>query len=118
MPADFSQVLTLAQRIRQLSKPTKAAVRKTVVVTTRAARATARSNAPVDQGVLRKSITGRTRGLTGTVTATAPYAAFVEYGTARTDPQPFMDPAAQRHAPGFYKATEDAVVSATDGAVR
>lgn len=55
--------------------------------------------APVDTGHLRSSIgssftgDGRSGTVTGTVTAAARYSGFVESGTSRMAPQPFMAPA-------------------------
>lgn len=59
----------------------------------------ARERAPVDTGYLRSSIAatidpGSTSGvIVGEVTAGAEYAAYVEHGTSRQRPQPFMRPA-------------------------
>jgi HK97 gp10 family phage protein len=55
---------------------------------------------PVDTGNLRRSITS---GLSfdlgipiGVCAATAPYSAYVEYGTSRSPAQPFLRPALER----------------------
>lgn len=50
----------------------------------------ARLNAPVDTGALADSI----RNDRGHVTVEVDYAAYVEYGTSDTPPQPFLRPAA------------------------
>lgn len=62
--------------------------------------------APVDTGNLRNSITTAVTGdgLTAAVVATASYAPFVELGTSRMAPQPFMGPATDRNAPKFREA--------------
>jgi HK97 gp10 family phage protein len=51
-----------------------------------------RRNAPVATGTLKASIQVVSDG----VAVTAPYAAFVEYGTSDTPPQPFTGPAVNR----------------------
>ena len=50
---------------------------------------------PVDTGRLRSSIRFEFSdgGLTGEVSANTDYAAFVELGTSKQDPQPYLDPA-------------------------
>jgi HK97 gp10 family phage protein len=53
-----------------------------------------RSNAPVRTGELRNSVQATDEG----AVATAPYAAYVEYGTSRTAPQPFAGPSVNRLA--------------------
>ena len=73
----------------------RAATTKAVVDTQRLAR----ERAPVDTGYLRASIftregaQGATGVIVGEVTAGAEYAAYVEHGTSRQRPQPFMRPA-------------------------
>lgn len=67
---------------------------------------------PVDTGFLRNSIgttiTGDGRGgiVSATVGPTADYAGYVEFGTSRQRPQPFMNPAADRHTPGWLAGIE------------
>lgn len=68
----------------------------------------AKRSAPVDTGNLRNSITRTTtsRGdeITTEVGPTVNYGRFVEYGTSRMRPQPYMMPAADAVEPGFIKA--------------
>lgn len=68
--------------------------------------ADAKRLAPVDTGNLRNSITTAVTGdgLTAAVVATASYAPFVELGTSRMAPQPFMGPATDRNKEAFYDA--------------
>lgn len=68
--------------------------------------ADAKALAPVDTGMLRNSITTAVQGdgLRAAVVATASYAPFVEQGTSRMSPQPFMGPATDRNAPAFREA--------------
>lgn len=68
----------------------------------------AQAACPVDTGNLRSSITFETRALAasvwGEVGPTASYGAYVEYGTSRMAPQPYMGPAFDRHAETFAAA--------------
>ncbi|GAP78505.1 hypothetical protein Y09_1333 [Brachybacterium sp. SW0106-09] len=68
--------------------------------------ADAKALAPVDTGNLRGSITTAVQGdgLRAAVVATASYAHWVESGTSRMAPQPFMGPATDRNAPKFREA--------------
>lgn len=50
----------------------------------------AKGRAPVETGALRDSISAQADGLTARVYTDCPYAAAVEFGTARSAPQPFM----------------------------
>lgn len=68
--------------------------------------ADAKALAPVDTGMLRNSVTTAVMGdgLTAAVVATASYAFWVETGTSRQAPQPFMGPATDRNTPLFHEA--------------
>lgn len=58
----------------------------------------ARLRAPVDTGKLKRSIRYvREREGQYTISADAPHAAYVEYGTRKMRPQPFMGPAVAAH---------------------
>lgn len=75
--------------------------------------------APVDTGNLRNSISHEIRaqgGLSGgsiiaAIGPTAEYGAFVEYGTSRMSPQPYLGPAFDRHVGDLDKA----LLSVMDG---
>lgn len=65
----------------------------------------ARSLVPVDSGELRASISAASeRRLDARVTANAPYAAMVEYGTSKMAARSYMLPAAQAAAEPFFEA--------------
>ena len=70
--------------------------------------ADAKSLAPVDTGTLRNSIstTIGNGGLSAEIGPTVHYAPYLEYGTRRMAPQPYMGPAAERRAEPFVKAIE------------
>lgn len=69
---------------------------------------------PVDTGRLRDSITADTQGeasrtvATGDIVADAPYAGFVEFGTVRMAPQPYMRPALAKYRRDFKNDLEKA----------
>ena len=68
--------------------------------------ADAKTLAPVDTGNLRNSITTDTRtgDLRAVVEATASYSAYLEWGTSKMQPQPFMRPAQDRNTEPFMDA--------------
>ncbi len=67
---------------------------------------------PVDTGRLRSSIRHEFSdgGLTGEVTANTNYAAFVELGTSKQDPQPFLDPAFRLEVSRFEDQLIDRII--------
>lgn len=68
----------------------------------------AQSTAPVDTGYLRSSIgiddLSGNGGAKAVIGPTANYAPYVEYGTYKMGPRPFMGPAADAVIPGFVAA--------------
>lgn len=68
----------------------------------------ARARVRVRTGVLRNSIGARPSlgGMAVTVEATADHAVFVEHGTSRMRPQPYMAPAADQAEADFVQAME------------
>lgn len=73
----------------------------------------AKNIVPVDTGNLKNSIgrditadtfAGSGGAFGGEVGPTASYGAYVEYGTSRMAPQPYMGPAFTRRVPGFLAA--------------
>ena len=86
---------------------------KTVVMASRAIRkaaldieAHAKAKAPVDTGALRGSIstTVANTGLEAEIGPTVHYGLYVELGTARMAPQPYMGPAADTVEPSLVEA--------------
>jgi len=106
MTFDASDVRRLAADIEQASpkvlKQTKLVVRKTSVDIERSAK----NRVPVDTGNLKGSIgtTLTNGGLGAEIGPTANYGEFVELGTSRMAPQPYMGPAADIHFPLFEQA--------------
>lgn len=73
-----------------------AVLQQVVTEVARTIKAEARQRAPVRTGALRDSIHNRPVGkLSEEVVAEVDYAVYVELGTTRTPPRPFLGPAAQ-----------------------
>lgn len=89
----------MAGRLRDAPGKAVGMIRDATVKATLDTQRMARERAPVDTGYLRSSIAvsvqpGQSAGsVVGEVTAGANYAAYVEHGTSRQRPQPFMRPA-------------------------
>ncbi|HAY43704.1 MAG TPA: hypothetical protein DCY59_09205 [Micrococcaceae bacterium] len=111
MEFDATELRTLASSFtegpRALGQLTRTVVRKTAKDVERSAKGLA----PVDTGNLKSSIgtsdlraMGTSGSIEAEVRATANYSSFVELGTSRMAPQPFMGPALDKHAPVFEEA--------------
>lgn len=107
---DASEIARLGEDFRQVSRASGKAAREVVRKTARDITGTAKSLAPVDTGHLKASIGHSDLRLPaqGVIEAeigpTADYGIFLEIGTSRMAPQPYMAPAAERHEPAFVKA--------------
>ena len=119
--ADFSEVRNLATDLAKAG-PVMAARAQTVIVKTAFdIEGTAKSLAPVDTGALRNSIGSDIRPLNAIIPASASYAGFLEWGTSRMAPQPYMGPRVARggqlgrHAARFLSAMEQVLVRTLDG---
>jgi len=98
-------VATLADKTNGMDSRTSLVVRKAAFDVERIAK----TLAPVDTGFLKNSIhtviqASNFRTYGAEVIADASYASYVEYGTSRMAPQPFMQPALDRVSPGFVAA--------------
>jgi HK97 gp10 family phage protein len=112
---DASEFIALAARFENASgrigAPVSAAVRKTATAIETDARALAPEG---PTGDLRDSIhtvflgDGRGAVMDAEVIADVPYARFVEEGTSKMAPQPFMTPAGDRHHPALGEAIDKA----------
>lgn len=121
MPADVSQLEALAAQFRTAAAPVRKAARATVRDTTKTVESAAKSLVPVDtgslQGSINSSVSGGGNSTTGTVEAGENYGQFVEFGTSRMAPQPFMTPALEQNEARFYTDTETAVLAAVNQAL-
>lgn len=109
MANDFHRLATwLGQQADGVGARMGVATQKTVQDTVNLARA----QAPVDTGNLRAGIHGNTeigaQSVSGIVTASAHYATYVENGTSRMAPQPFMRPAQEATTPAWLQAIAQA----------
>lgn len=119
---DASELRTLGASLEKSSAQTGRLVQTVVRKTARDITADAKRLAPVDTGNLRGSIGHsdlRTVGTTGNaeveIGPTANYGVFLELGTSRMAPQPFMGPAADRHAGAFTEALAQVAEQAAGG---
>lgn len=66
--------------------------------------AAAKAAAPVDTGNLKNSISSDIDGLSAEIGPTAEYGMYVEYGTSRMRPQPYMGPAVDANSGNLDEA--------------
>lgn len=83
---------------------------RAIAKTALAIEATGKVNAPVDTGALESSISSDIDTLSAEIGPTVEYGGYVEEGTSRMAPQPYMGPAADQHFPELEKAL-DAIVT-------
>lgn len=107
MDADASDILRFAEDLGKGGPAIVKEARVAVELATLGTEADAKVFAPVDTGNLRNSIFSTFRGLVGETGPSAEYGEFVEGGTSRMAPQPYMGPATARHAPLFHEACVD-----------
>lgn len=106
---DTSEIRQLATDFQRAGGRVGKQIADNVRKTTTAVERSAKRNAPVDTGRLRdsiqQSITGSGRGalITGNVFSDVPYANFVESGTSRNAPQPWLGPAVAEHEDQFQQ---------------
>lgn len=91
---DSSQVRAYGAALTASAARVTPAAAQAVHGAAQALREAARAQAPVATGALRDSIQLSGSGLSVEVGTDLRYAPFVEYGTSRAGPQPFMAPAA------------------------
>lgn len=106
---DVSSLTRFADRAVRAIPRLQAAAGKEVEETARRVQTDAKQIVPVDTGALQGSIDIEVSGLTAEVFTTLRYAPFVEFGTYKDRPQPFITPAADRQARD-YPARMGAVV--------
>ena len=105
---DFSELLKLSADLGKASYEVTRKAQLVVAKTAHDIEADAKSLAPVDTGALRNSIgtTISNGGLSAEIGPTVHYAPYLEFGTRRMPPQPYMGPAADRRVEAFVQAVE------------
>lgn len=97
----------LAAEFATMAAQAEPRARAAVVKTLADIAADAKTLVPRDTGFLANSITFEMTGpLSGEVGPEAHYGGYVEQGTSRMAPQPYMTPAAERNAPMFEDAID------------
>lgn len=119
---DAAQIRRLAADIRQAARTTGQRAQLVIRKTAIDIESDAKRIVAVDTGNLKGSIghsdlrtVGRSGSLSVDIGPTASYGVFLEQGTSRMAPQPFMGPAADRHTPGFEQAMAQLGVEGLNG---
>ena len=100
----------LVQRLNRWANLLDTAGAEAVFASARSGAELARALVPVDSGALRASVSVEAIGpLAAAVTAAAPHAAAVEFGTRNTAPQPYLLPMARQVQPEFVQAMAEAI---------
>lgn len=113
MTADVSQLEHLAAELVQASGRLGASTADTVRKTARKVQRAAKQNAPRDTGLLAESIgidligDGRSTEMTAFVGSAVFYGRFLEHGTARMEPKPFLGPALAANRSDFERSIGD-----------
>lgn len=105
--SDFSEIHRLAADLTKAGAVAGVQAALAIQKTATDIERDAKIAAPVDTGFLRSSISSDVRGLHAEVGPTAEYGVYVEYGTSRMAPQPYLGPAFDRNAPLLEKAILD-----------
>jgi len=104
----IEELTKLSTDLGELGQGAKPLARRAVQKTCADIKADAAATAPYRLGDLSSSIGYETRELAGAVIGevgpTVEYGGYVEYGTSRMAPQPYMGPAFDRHAPSLEQA--------------
>ncbi|MFZ1361346.1 MAG: HK97-gp10 family putative phage morphogenesis protein [Candidatus Nanopelagicales bacterium] len=108
---DDHELMEVAFRFERAAGKVYRDARQAVTKTISDMSVAAKIHAPVRTGNLRNSIrhrevTASTDMIVGEVNPGATYAIYVEYGTSRMGPQPFMHPAYDQHVGAFKQAMQ------------
>jgi len=106
---DFSEFRAFAADLSAASGRAEALAETAVAKTAAELQGRAQSAAPVDTGYLRGSISSDIRGLEAEIGPTAHYGIYLEMGTSRMAPRPFLFPALDAVEPGFLAAMEQVI---------
>ncbi|MDJ0321831.1 HK97-gp10 family putative phage morphogenesis protein [Pseudarthrobacter sp. PS3-L1] len=116
MGADASSIRNIAASIGQAGARATRLGPVVVMKTAKDIEGTAKTMAPVDTGNLKNSIgVERTGDFSAEIGPTANYGIYLELGTSRMAPQPFMAPAFDKHLPAFEQAVAQLGEDALNG---
>ena len=122
MTFDASEIYQVAAAIDKAGPRTGRLAQMAIRKTAKDIEASAKNRVPVDTGNLKGSIgtsdlrgVAQSGGLSVEIGPTANYGGFVEYGTSRMAPQPYMGPAADIHFPIFEQVIAQLGLEALDG---
>lgn len=111
MTFDASDLRRLAAQLANVGPETGKRAQLVMRKTAKDIEASAKNKVPVDTGNLKSSIgtsdlrrVGQSGSLQVEIGPTANYGVFVELGTSRMAPQPYMGPAFDLHLPAFQAA--------------
>lgn len=110
MAAKWEGIAAARKQFARLPEVVRQQINEAVDVTRKAALEGARARVPVDTGALKKSLRStmdKRRGA-AKVTARAPHAHLVEFGTVHMDAHPFMLPAAEAERDNFVRRATEA----------
>ncbi len=120
MSFDASELRNLGVQLGTVPKVAGQLAKVVVNKTAKDIESTAKQLAPVDTGFLRSGIkTSDLRNVTqdsptAEVQATASYSPYLEFGTSRMAPQPFMRPAVDKHSDAFEQAMAQIIEKAVN----
>lgn len=109
MDWDFSDFEALSADLTAAGQRAEPLARAVVGKTAFDLQARAQTAAPVDTGFLRGSISTDHRGLEAEVGPTAHYGIYLEMGTSKMAPRPYLFPALDAVEPGFLAAIEQVI---------
>lgn len=109
MGIDSSGLRELKADLGKLAARAVPAASRAIAKTAHDIEATAKQLAPVDTGNLQGSISSDIKPLSAEIGPTASYGIYVEEGTSRMAPQPYMGPAADQHTPALEQAFDSLI---------
>ena len=104
MEIDASELEVLGRDISDLGQKSHDRAAQVVAKTAADISGSAARNAPYRTGNLSNSIGYDLYGLEAEIGPTASYGIFLEYGTSRMAPRPYMKPALEKHEGAFLQA--------------
>jgi HK97 gp10 family phage protein len=113
MGVDVSQMYTLADDLKKSGRSVRKELNVAVTKVTEQVKEAAKAKAPVGPtGNLRDSIESTVRGTRGEVGTDLEYAQYVEFGTYKDEPEPFIGPAGDTANESLPPEVEAAVIRA------